>query len=704
MPQNILLIQENPADAKVVLDALAGDRFQVDWVRRWSQAELRLASAFKLPGCGKARIAAVIADLSLVDSSGLATLDRILQVAPHIPILVLSTAQDEIIARQSVQRGAQDYLLKTRIDNYALAKSLDSMIERAANSEALFEEKERAQITLNSIGDGVMSIDLWGRVTYLNAVAEQLTGWTLREAMGRPVVDVFRIIDALTRKPVPNPMAETIRDDRTVALTPNCVLLRRDGLEAPIEDSAAPMHDRQGQVTGAVIVFHDVSAARTQSLRMSYLAQHDSLTKLPNRTLLSDRLTQAVALAHRHGQRLAVLFLDLDHFKHINDSLGHAIGDRLLQSAAQRIHACVRGSDTVSRQGGDEFVILLPEIMHSQDAAVCAEKILQSLSLPHRIDQHDLFVTGSIGIASYPDDGIDSETLMKNADIAMYHAKSSGRNSFEFFAAEMNVRIVERQLVESGLRHAIERNELEVFYQPIMDLVSGEITGAEALLRWRHPLRGLLEPAQFIAIAEESGLIVPIGQWALNQACMQAKIWQQSGLPYLRMAFNVSAAELRARDFLDGVRAALADTGLAPHLLELELTETFLLQDLKSTTDVLSALKGLGVGLALDDFGTGYSSLTYLKRFPIDCIKIDRSFVHDLTSDADDACIVSAIISMGRNLGLRVVAEGVETRAQLAFLQATTCPEGQGYYFSKPMSSRDFTQMLRRSSVVAATA
>jgi len=689
------------------MEALAGaadGHFQVEWIRRCAQAETRLTAEQKLPVQRKGRVTAVIVDLALPDSQGLETLDRILAVASQIPVLVLSTAQDEGIARQSLQRGAQDYLLKTQLDTYLLQKALDSMVERAANQEALFDEKERAQIMLNSIGDAVMSTDLWGRVTYLNKVAEHLTGWSLRDGAGRPVEEVFRIIDAVTRKPANNPMAEAIREDRTVGLTSNCLLIRRDGVEAPIEDSSAPIHDRRGQVIGAVMVFHDVSTARTQSLRMSYLAQHDSLTKLPNRMLLSDRLTQALRFAERYHQRLAVLFVDLDHFKNINDSLGHAIGDRLLQSVAQRLLGCVRSSDTVSRQGGDEFVILLPEVAHAQGASLSADKILQALNLPHHIDKHDLYVTGSIGIASYPEDGTDAEALMKAADIAMYHAKANGRNSYEFFAPEMNVKVVERQLVESGLRHAIERQELEMFYQPIMDLASGEITGAEALVRWRHPLRGLLEPAQFIGIAEETGLIVPIGRWALRQACLQAKIWQAAGLPQLRMAFNVSAAELRAKEFVEGVRAALEDTGLPPQLLELELTESFLLQDLKSTAAVLMAVRELGVGLALDDFGTGYSSLTYLKRFPIDCIKIDKSFVRNLMTDADDASIVGAIISMGRSLKVRVVAEGVETRNQLAFLQSASCPEAQGYYFSRPMAARELTQRLRNSVVMAAIA
>ena len=315
---------------------------------------------------------------------------------------------------------------------YLLPKALRNMLERAANAEALFEEKERAQVTLDSIGDGVVSTDVAGHVTYLNGVAECMTGWSRQEAAGHPLEEVFRIIDGNTREAAQNPMALAIRENKTVGLTPNCVLVRRDGVEAPIEDSAAPIHDRRGSVTGAVMVFHDVSTARATSLKMSYLAQHDNLTDLPNRMLLQDRLTEAMALAHRYRRELAVLFLDVDRFKHINDSLGHAIGDRLLQSVAQRLGTCVRSSDTVSRQGGDEFVILLSEVTHAQDAAVCAEKILLALRLPHRIEQHNLHITASIGIVTYPYDGTDADTLMKQADVAMYRAKDRGRDNYQF--------------------------------------------------------------------------------------------------------------------------------------------------------------------------------------------------------------------------------------------------------------------------------
>jgi diguanylate cyclase (GGDEF)-like protein/PAS domain S-box-containing protein len=699
MPQNILLIQDDPAGATSVSDALSGSgdgKFVVEWVRNISEGLQRLTSGGRQHKQATDGIAAVLVDLFLPDSQGIETFDRLFLRAPQIPILVLIAAQDDDLGKLAVQRGAQDYLLKGRIDNYLLPKALGSMVERAANGDALFEEKERAQVTLNSIGDAVMSTDVWCNVTYLNVVAEALTGWSREEAAGRPVDEVFNIIDATTRDPVPNPMALAIRENRTVGLTPNCILVRRDGFEAAIEDSAAPIHDRRGQVSGAVMVFHDVSTARALSLRMSYLAQHDSLTDLPNRILLNDRLSHAMTLAQRHEKKLAVLYLDVDRFKHINDSVGHAVGDSLLQSVALRLLACVRSSDTVSRQGGDEFVILLSELAQSQDAAVCADKILQSLSAPHCIGKHLLHITASIGIVTYPENGTDAETLLKNADFAMYQAKDNGRNNFQFFTRDMNESAVERLSVETGLRHALNAQEFVLHYQPKMNLQTGAVTGLEALVRWRHPQRGLIPPKEFIPVAEDSGLIVPIGRWVLRESCRQARMWLDAGLLVGRIAVNISAVELRAKDFVAGVRAILSETGLDSRHLELELTETFLMSDSNATASTLQQLKALGVHLALDDFGTGYSSLSYMRRYPIDTLKIDQSFVRDLATDTADASIVNAVINMGKSFKMRVVAEGVETREQLSYLKGQSCPEGQGYYLSRPMAAGECTRLLRR--------
>ncbi len=427
---------------------------------------------------------------------------------------------------------------------------------------------------------------------------------------------------------------------------------------------------------------------------MAHLAQHDFLTDLPNRMLLSDRIASAIALARRHGKRRAVLFLDLDGFKHINDSLGHPVGDLLLQSVAQRLKACVRSSDTVSRQGGDEFVVLLSEIEHAADAARSAEKMVVTLAAPHDVAGKELHISASIGISIYPEDGQDAETLIKCADTAMYHAKEKGRNNYQFFTGDMNIRAVERQYLEASLRRALERREFVLHYQPKIDLETRAITGVEALIRWRHPERGLIPPALFVPLAEDCGLIVPIGQWVLHEACRQAQAWIDAGLPPLPVAVNISAAEFQGRDFVEGVRATLARTQLDPRYLELELTESVLMQDAGTTAASLIALKALGLRLAIDDFGTGYSSLSYLRQFPIDTLKIDQSFVREITAGSRDDTIVGAIISMGKSLKQRVIAEGVETGEQFAFLRRQHCGEGQGFHFSRPVSADDFAALL----------
>src|ERR1022692_2750248 len=542
-----------------------------------------------------------------------------------------------------------------------------ALANNKALEQALFVENERAQVTLNSIADAVTCTDAFGNINFLNLVAQKMSGWTSEEAAGRSLSEVFRIIDSATRQPVRDPLRMAVKQDKPVGLYVDRVLVRRDGVEYPIESSGAPIRDRAGCVIGTVIVFHDVSAARAMSAQMAHSAEHDVVTNLPNRLLLNDRITQAIALARRNKKSIAVIFLDLDRFKNINDSLGHATGDNLLQSVSRRLLASVRKSDTVSRQGGDEFVILLSETTNPEDAATSAKKILLSLSGPHSIGGQDLFIDGSIGISVYPGDGEDAETLIKNADTAMYHAKECGRNNFQFFEAEMNSKAVERQSLENGLRLALERGEFLLHYQPKVKLRTGAITGVEALIRWLRPDRGLVPPAQFIPIAEDSGLILPIGRWVLREACRQAREWQDAGLLFKRISVNVSAAEFRHKDFVEGVRTILAETGFEASRLDLELTEGVLMDDAESTASVLKALKAMGLHLAVD-FGTGYSRLSYLLQFPIDVLKIDQSFVQRISSDPNDTTIVRAIIDMGRNLKHRVIAEGIETQEQLAFL------------------------------------
>jgi diguanylate cyclase (GGDEF)-like protein len=415
---------------------------------------------------------------------------------------------------------------------------------------------------------------------------------------------------------------------------------------------------------------------------------------LPNRLLLGDRLARALALAHRHQRQLAVLFLDIDRFKYINDSLGHALGDDLLRAVGREVTMCVRSSDTVSRQGGDEFVVVLSELEHAEDAAMGAQKIIAALARPHKLAGHELHITVSIGISVYPDDGEDAETLLQSADTALYHAKDQGRDCYQFFRSDLNVRAVERQSIEAGLHRALDQREFELLYQPKLNLKTGAVVGAEALIRWRHPHRGLLEPAQFVPIAEDCGLIKPIGRWVVHEACRQAQAWHDAGLKPIPVSVNISAVEFRSKGFLQNVVDILKQTCLDPRYLEIELTESALMAHVEATNAVLHSLKTLGVQLAIDDFGTGWSSLSYLRQFPIDALKVDKSFVQEITSGSTAAPIVSAVISMGKSLKHRVIAEGVETQDQLAFLQAEDCGEGQGYYFSRPLVAQQFAWVL----------
>jgi diguanylate cyclase (GGDEF)-like protein len=432
--------------------------------------------------------------------------------------------------------------------------------------------------------------------------------------------------------------------------------------------------------------------------RLEHLAYHDSLTGLPNRSLFNKLLVQSIGEAHRYHRQLAVAFLDLDRFKQINDTLGHVAGDQLLKEVAVRLKGCVRESDTVARLGGDEFVVLLPELGDVQHAASVAQKILLAISRAFVLIGQEFRVTASIGISTYPQNGLDAQTLTKNADIAMYQAKAEGKNNFQFYSEELNANTLERLTLDSSLRHALERNEFRIHYQAKRDIASGRITGMEALLRWQHPDLGTVAPMQFIPIAEETGLIIPIGRWVLKTVCAQSVAWQKQGLPPLSVAVNLTARQFRDDSLLTDVTAILRATGMDPHLLELELTEGLLMHDVDNALRILAGLKALGLRIAIDDFGTGYASLATLQRFPLDTIKIDRSFVRDLAGAPENTALAHAIIAMGKSLSLTVVAQGVETREQADFLRVHACDELQGFYFKRPLPAEEFTQLLRDQS------
>ncbi|PPC85644.1 MAG: two-component system response regulator [Methylotenera sp.] len=566
-------------------------------------------------------------------------------------------------------------------------------------NDALYKDKIRAEIALNSISDAVICTDIRGNIDYLNIAAEKITGWSREEAAGHPFSHVFQIIDGATRQPITNPVDLVLQSNKAMGLAEDTVLVRRDGSEIEIADSASPIHDWDSKLTGVVVVFHDVSVAKAMSMKMTHLAQHDFLTNLPNRVLLNDRIAQAIASANRYGTQVALLFLDLDNFKHINDSLGHATGDKLLQSVTKRLSSSVRNTDTVSRQGGDEFIILLEDSKTGKTAALTAEKILEELTLPHIIGKCQLHITTSIGISVYPQNGSDAEELLKNADTAMYHAKENGRNNYQFFENEMNTRAVQRLQIEADLRVALEKKQFVLHYQPKINLNTNQITGVECLLRWQHDEWGEMLPEQFVAIAEESGLIVPIGRWVLREACKQAKKWLDESKPIIIIAVNISAKEFLHKDFVENVRAILIESQLPSSHLELEITESVLMRDAQSSTAILHQLKQIGIQLTVDDFGTGYSSLSYLQQFPIDVLKIDQSFVHQIASASDEGVIVSAIISMGNSLKLRVIAEGIENKMQLDFLKSRHCIEGQGYFFSPALIATAFAATYLKTNV-----
>ena len=572
----------------------------------------------------------------------------------------------------------------------------ERVVERTKTLEQQAVVLTQQAALLNLAQDAIVVRDMSGRILSWNRGAEAMYGWPAEEAVGKVTFELLKI-------ELPQPIQEIeeqlLKNDHWEGQSVNET---RDGVRLFIDTRWALQRDASGQPIRILTISNDITfrkqaeeALRSSEARQTHSAQHDFLTGLPNRTLLNDRVLQAISLATRHHKLIAVLFLDLDGFKHINDSLGHSIGDRLLQSIAKRLVDCVRSSDTVSRQGGDEFVVLLSEVALPEDAAITARRMLQAVSEPHSIGQHDLHVDTSIGVSIYPDDGSDAETLIKNADTAMYQAKENGRHSYKFFQPVMNVRAVERQSIEENLRRALERQEFSLHYQPKIDLRTGEISGAEALIRWTHPVHGPVPPSKFIPVAEDCGLILQIGNWVLREACKQARSWLDAGLSVGTMAVNISAIQFRDENFLDGVFRVLETTGLDAKCLELELTESVLMKRAESSEKILQTLRARGVQLAVDDFGTGYSSLSYLRKFPIDALKIDQSFIRQITTTPAEATLVTAVISMGKSLNLRVVAEGVETHDELLFLQAHECDEAQGYYFSRPVPAEQFAKLLK---------
>jgi diguanylate cyclase (GGDEF)-like protein/PAS domain S-box-containing protein len=604
--------------------------------------------------------------------------------------LELALHPDEVVGRHA------QAVLVPREDSVLLL--LTDISDRVIAEQTLAQEKERIRVTLESIGDAVIATDLEGKITFINPIGEDMTGWSRAEAIGQPIERVMVLFDPGDKHELMNPIRLAIAEARTVGMALNCQLRSRDGREFAVEDSAAPIRDHRGEVIGAIVVFHDVSEARAMAIKMSHLANHDPLTNLPNRILLQDRCEQAVAEARREGERVAMLLIDIDHFKTINDSVGHSIGDQILQIAAQRLRGQLQGGGTVSRQGGDEFIVLLPGISDLEDVGLLAHRLLAIIAEPYWCNDQRYDVSASIGISVFPDEATDVESLHRHADAAMYRAKQEGRSRFHFFSAEIEETLRNHHQLASELRLALEGEHFCLHFQPQVETGSGRIVGVEALLRWPREDGSSPSPAAFIPLAEETGLIAPLGAWVLREACAAACRWRDAGVP-MRVAVNVSAIQFTETGWLASVEEALRDTGLAPSLLELEITEGVLARDHEQTLTILRGLKATGVSIAVDDFGTGYSSLAYLKRFPINVLKVDQSFVREMAEDPCDAAIVHAIASMARGLGLQLVAEGVETAEQRIMLEQLGCQTMQGYRFSRPVPEDQLLALLRRGTL-----
>lgn len=564
--------------------------------------------------------------------------------------------------------------------------------EQKQSEEALRESSERYRALTENTYDLICELSLKKQFLYLSPNYKDILGYEPASLIGKKVMDYIH--------PEDHPIVLTGFNRAFEHLASGQFVYRfvhHNGELRWFESTGKTYQTATGEIRG-VFVSRDITERQRYEETIRHQAFHDALTGLPNRLLFKDRLNLAMAHAKRNKKMLAVLFLDLDRFKLINDTLGHAVGDQLLINVSERLVVNVREDDTVARLGGDEFTILLPEIGQIEGAATVAHKILEAVRKPLKVSNHELYISTSIGVVVYPSDGDDAEALLKNADTAMYRAKEKGRNNYQLYTPAMNAKAFERLAMENSLRRALEKNEFVVFYQPKVRIDTEEIIGMEALVRWQHPTRGLVSPGEFIPVAEETGLIVSIGEWVLRTACTQNKAWQDAGYPPVRVAVNLSARQFQLQNLVETVARILSETGLDPQWLELEITESIAMQNAEFTIKTLNDLKEMGIQLSIDDFGTGYSSLSYLKRFPINKLKIDKSFVSEITSDPDNAAIASTVIVLGQSLKLGVIAEGVETREQYHFLKQHHCDEMQGYLFGKPMPSSQFESLLQKKA------
>jgi len=632
----------------------------------------------------------VVTDIMMPVMGGLKMAELIQRENPSVPIIVTTALNETESFLKAIDLGIDKYVIKP-INTELLLHA----IQKSAWGVKAGLEIQLAATVFDASSDAIFITDSDNLIISVNAAFCEITGYSAEDVIGQaPEILNSGRHDAGFYHAMWRDLLETGRWNGEVWNR------RKNGEIFAELLTINAVKNYRGEISHYVSIFADITEHKQTEEHVRHLAHYDALTNLPNRTLFNDRLGQALINAQRDNGRAAVMFLDLDRFKNINDTLGHGIGDLLLQEVAVRLTGCVRQGDTVSRLGGDEFVVLLPELNDEKDARLVAQKLLNAAAFPMILEGHELHISASIGISYYPMDGVNTETLMKNADVAMYRAKEEGRNNYQFYHASMNARSFERLAMETSMRHALSRGEFDLYYQPRFALPEGRIIGAEALIRWNHPDLGMVSPVQFIPLAEETGLILPIGEWVLKQVAAQGKAWQQAGFPPLSLAVNVSARQFRRADFAGKVFQILRDSGFDPHHLELELTESTLMTHAEENIETLKKLNALGIRIAIDDFGTGYSSLSYLKRLPVDILKIDRSFVSEVPDNRDGVAIVEAIIAMAHSLGLHIIAEGVETAEQLEFLQMRKCNEIQGYHFSYPLPVEQFEQLILEMQAV----
>jgi diguanylate cyclase (GGDEF)-like protein/PAS domain S-box-containing protein len=682
-PLNILIVEDSQDDCDLLLLELS----RAGYVPHYERVETDAAMTAALD---RQRWDAIVSDYSLPRFNGVDALRLLRSRDPDTPFILVSGTVGERAAVAAMKAGADDYLMKGDMARFLPALERGLRDAEARRERRIAEERLKiSAMVFKGASEGIVITDARRVIIEVNDAFTSVTGYTIEEVLGKtPELLGSGLNDERFCRTMLQKLARLGHWEEEVWNT------RKNGEVYPAWLSITVLRNERRRISHYVGMVADITALKDSQKRLAYLASYDVLTGLPNRSFFNSRLQHAIEAANRRGYLLAVLFVDLDNFKMINDTLGHDNGDRLLVEMANRLKNCIRQEDTLARLGGDEFTVLLENMRDAREGARTAERLVQAASTPFRLSGREVFVSASIGISVFPTDGQDLLTLMKNADTAMYKVKEQGRNSYQFFTEAMNVAVFERLFVEMGLRRAIANQEFFLLYQPAEEIKSGRVVWAEALIRWRHPVLGEVPPVKFIPIAEQAGLIDVIGEWVLKAVCVQLKSWSDAGLYPLRIAVNCSGRQFRGEKLHQSVSRALHDAGITGELLTLELTESAVMEEPEQAIKSLGELKQMGVRISIDDFGTGYSSLSHLKRFPLDRLKIDRSFVRDIAIDQDDAAITDAIIALGHGLGLTVVAEGVETAEQLESLKSRGCDEMQGFYCSRPLPPEEFQRLL----------